>query len=119
MESVLQNPTTSFGKKKKNKLQKFLASAWTFQNTLPTVSAVTSVTSKYIQVHFALHLKTKNTSENLKRPNTKLREVFSSFKSSNYKMCATVITSMSKLLNSFHKEQYLMEMIFGAFPLLN
>lgn len=49
MESVLQNPTTSFGKKKNKQIpQEFLTSAWTFQNALPTVSAVTSVTSKYI-----------------------------------------------------------------------
>lgn len=59
-----------------------------------------------------MHLKTKITSEDLKRPNTKLRKVFTSFTSSNYKMCATVITSRSKLLNSFHEEQYMMEMIW-------
>lgn len=93
--------------------------AWTYQNILPTVSAVTLSTLKYIYVHFALHLRTKNRSENLKRPNNKLREVLVSFKTSNYKKCATVITPMSKLLNCFHEEQYLMEMISGALPLLN
>lgn len=76
-------------------------------------------TLKYILCPFFLHLKTKNTSENLKRLNIKLKEVFLSFKTSNYKMYATVIMSMSKLLNCFHEEQYLMEMISCALPLLN
>lgn len=78
----------------------------------------------YFEVYFIpfflfLHLKTKITgeNENLKRPNTKLRKVFTSFKSSNYKTCATVITTTSMLLNSFHEEQYLMGMIFGATPI--